>query len=175
MTRGFVVSPLRWALLLGLAMPAFGCAGGERPAVGQVRRVTPTATDSECVGDPKTPLCALDTFQACLVRYDNGLCFEIGLHPDTADEDLIFGFSGESEFPYPFDRQAIEYRVVQIDEIQPDLSVIYATTRECGLEAGQPSCTGWTRMYYVAWWNPLDDEWRMASWGPAVWPARTGD
>ena len=124
------------------ALPVTGRAGGNEADLGQVRRVTLTAADSDCIGDPKTPLCALDTFQACLVRYDNELCFKIGLHPDTVDDDLIFGFSGESEFPYPFDRQAIEYRVVQIDEIQPDLSVIYATTRECGLEAGQPSCTG---------------------------------
>jgi len=33
---------------------------------------------SRCIGDPRTPLCALDTFYACLFRGDIGRCDKVG-------------------------------------------------------------------------------------------------
>jgi hypothetical protein len=29
---------------------------------------------SRCIGDPKTPLCAVETYEACLLRHDSHLC-----------------------------------------------------------------------------------------------------
>jgi len=39
----------------------------------------PATTDSQCIGDPKTPECAIDTYIACYVRNDGRLCAAVGL------------------------------------------------------------------------------------------------
>ncbi|MGE0093198.1 MAG: hypothetical protein AB7M05_14955 [Alphaproteobacteria bacterium] len=41
---------------------------------GEIREITATASTSDCIGDPKTPLCALDTYIACGTRSDPSLC-----------------------------------------------------------------------------------------------------
>lgn len=45
---------------------------------GQVRVISQTSSTSHCIGDPQTPLCAVETYLACTVRLDHGLCDKIG-------------------------------------------------------------------------------------------------
>lgn len=37
-------------------------------------------TSSQCIGDPKTPECAVDTAEACFTRRDNALCEKVAMH-----------------------------------------------------------------------------------------------
>lgn len=41
---------------------------------GEIRTITAIASTSDCIGNPKTPLCALDTYIACGTRSDPSLC-----------------------------------------------------------------------------------------------------
>ncbi len=45
-------------------------------------RATKT-TDSQCVGDPKTPVCAFENVVACMVRRTLWLCSLVGIKRDT--------------------------------------------------------------------------------------------
>lgn len=42
---------------------------------------------SKCIGDPKTPVCAVDTVMACSARYDDSICEKVnylwGYNPDS--------------------------------------------------------------------------------------------
>jgi hypothetical protein len=54
-------------------------ADADLPAIdppGHWRLMTqdPDTTSSKCVGDPKTPLCAVETIRACFIRRDDNLC-----------------------------------------------------------------------------------------------------
>lgn len=40
----------------------------------EIREITATAATSDCIGDPKTPACAAETWLACEVRLDSELC-----------------------------------------------------------------------------------------------------
>lgn len=57
------------ALLLTMLGALVGCDEGL-----EVRVITPDSASSTCIGDPKTPLCTVETMLACLVRDDGRLC-----------------------------------------------------------------------------------------------------
>ncbi|MSO91789.1 MAG: hypothetical protein EXQ86_00125 [Rhodospirillales bacterium] len=58
------------ALSVLLAVATLSAHAQER----EVRRITQTDATSDCIGDPRTPLCALETYLACVVRKDRVLC-----------------------------------------------------------------------------------------------------
>jgi hypothetical protein len=60
------------------------------PAIGVKRVMTkdPKTTDSQCVGDPKTPVCAMETMLACLVRQEPDLCRKVGVRRGCFDKKL---------------------------------------------------------------------------------------
>ena len=39
----------------------------------------PATTDSQCIGDPRSPECAVDTAEACFTRRDNALCDKVAM------------------------------------------------------------------------------------------------
>jgi hypothetical protein len=63
------------------------------PAIGVKRVMTKVSktTDSQCVGDPKTPVCALETMLACLVRQEPELCRKIGIRSGCFDKVIYSG------------------------------------------------------------------------------------
>jgi hypothetical protein len=77
------------SLLLGAALLCGAChPNADRSAVqppvvdaiwdAQPRIITATDATSMCIGDPRTPLCALETTLACRVRSDPVLCDKVG-------------------------------------------------------------------------------------------------
>jgi hypothetical protein len=99
-------------------------------------------TQSDCIGNPKTPLCAVETFIACLVRRDGDLCAIAENYPDM-----------RIEFDSPERRRVMDYNVRSLGPykaaaIPKDLDVQWTPTagdqlgvidiREC-----QQSETGW--------------------------------
>lgn len=85
------------AILVG-----FGVAGaGAHPAGAQdeARTITTTGeTSSPCVGDPRTPLCALDTWEACFLWTEPSLCEKVGLRGWDYREDESDPFEWEHTF-----------------------------------------------------------------------------
>lgn len=58
-------------LALGATWPALA---DEKFDPRQVRVITPTTATSICIGDPKTPICAVETLLACWARKKMKLC-----------------------------------------------------------------------------------------------------
>jgi hypothetical protein len=95
-------------LLMLLALPGLAVAQASDPSLpppdppGVWRKLTldDATTTSRCIGNPVTPLCAVDTYWACFFRAQPELCdmVEAGARPPTLDK------------PVPDYRQ--EYRVV---------------------------------------------------------------
>jgi hypothetical protein len=83
----------RIAFFLILSAPVWAADGpgySNDPAIGVKRVMTkdPETTDSKCVGDPKTPVCALETMLACLVRQQPDLCRKMGIRRGCFEKRL---------------------------------------------------------------------------------------
>ena len=39
----------------------------------------PATTSSQCIGDPRTPECVVDTIEACFTRWDDALCDKVAM------------------------------------------------------------------------------------------------
>jgi len=137
-----------------------GCAlDGERPS--PVRRITQTSATSDCIGDPKTPLCAVETFIACFARENRALCQRVG-RPDVQ-------FVGGA--------QTVEYIIGPIEPIRGDdirageshldwkkigNQIVDTMQRDCG--AFGDSCLEfrWTFYSYVV--SLTSGHWNIVSW-----------
>jgi hypothetical protein len=64
------------ALLLAWAQAA---QAEERFDPKQIRVITPSSATSKCIGDPKTPICAVETLIACTTRIQQRLCDKVGV------------------------------------------------------------------------------------------------
>ena len=78
------VGALAAALALGACAGSGAVMDDFDPA--EVRVITPTEATSKCIGDPRTPACALDTMFACVVRRDAELCRRVGIDETFARE-----------------------------------------------------------------------------------------
>ena len=79
--QGFGDLALRAPRLILMALGAFAMeAGAAHPGVGSELRdiATDDTASSECIGDPRTPLCALDTWKACFMWGEPSLCTKVG-------------------------------------------------------------------------------------------------
>lgn len=95
------------AALLLFAGPA--AADETIPPPNELQFIDRHGASSECIGDPKTPLCAVETWLACDVRNDSDLCLHSGHEIDRA----YHSFPG---------RGPVLYRVV--DVLRPEGSTI---------------------------------------------------
>ncbi len=69
-------------LLVGLALliaPPLQADGPDEPDT-ELRILRPAGQPgtSACIGDPRTPTCAVETYEACLLRADPALCRAVG-------------------------------------------------------------------------------------------------
>ena len=58
-------------------------------SVQDIRSITQTGATSQCIGDPRTPLCAVETLIACFTRHDMSLCRRVGVDGISFDDRLI--------------------------------------------------------------------------------------
>lgn len=64
--------------LLGLTV-AGPCQAGDRIDPKEVRIITPHSATSDCIDQPKTPVCAVETVLACTRRIDKEMCARAGI------------------------------------------------------------------------------------------------
>ena len=83
-------------------LAGFGLAGTDSQPAGsqeETRTMTTTAdTSNECVGDPRTPLCALETWSACILWSEPSLCEKVGLDGQQFRENESDFFEWEHTF-----------------------------------------------------------------------------
>jgi hypothetical protein len=151
-------------LLAGLAL---GASAQAQPSQDKPGRITPNTATSACIGTAATPLCAVETLLACLVRNDDGLCRRIGATPPTRN----------SETPGPL--QA-EYAIERISVIQPEditddtrdlewfkpgYTLVEVSRRLC--PASEPDCDSLNWEYLQVYLRPAGTgggPWQIVTW-----------
>src|ERR1041384_3643138 len=94
-------------ILLTLAGPVRADPSQDNPG-----RITPNTASSACIGTAATPLCAVETLLACLVRNDDTLCRRIGATPPARNPEV----TGLQQVEYAIDRIS----VIRQDDITDD-------------------------------------------------------
>ena len=85
-------------LAAALALGACAGAGMDDIDPAQTRIITPTEATSKCIGDISTPLCAVETFLACMWRLERPHCEQVG----------VFGFSLDNK------AETARYRILSV-------------------------------------------------------------
>jgi hypothetical protein len=78
MRRG-ILGAMLVALFTLLPTPVFSADFAVDFVPNEERQVTWYGSTSNCIGDPRSPACALDTMMACMLRRDAALCRSIGM------------------------------------------------------------------------------------------------
>ncbi len=144
---------------------------GRPDAAGTWRVVTQTSASSDCIGDPRTPACALDTLAACIARRDAVLC----------DISTVRGYHIWKDHFLDLDpsgRRDLQYRIVAIKELGEDSLNwlekaegeimasdirIVAAYRECLSASGAaPSCG--PVFHLILWALPDHIGWQIEDW-----------
>jgi len=86
------------------------------------RQVTWYGSTSNCVGDPRSPACALDTMMICMLRRDAGMCSSIGI-------EEFCEHSTWSGARYKIKR--VEKREEASRNFGTDLAIVYFDERLC--------------------------------------------
>lgn len=85
MYRGMVL----FVGVLALAVPDFARADDALKGFKGIRSITRTHSDSRCIGDPRTPLCAAETLMACWARQAPDLCKMVWDFSDVSGSEGI--------------------------------------------------------------------------------------
>ena len=124
----------------------------------EVRTITATSATSSCIGDPKTPVCAVETFRACSARLNNDLCLRVGV------EGFMF-----RKAPYNLRYRILSARILRPRDIPSHLRDTYwmkpGHAEITLLELPDPvlkTCPeGCKYSYYL---RPLNGEWQIVDW-----------
>ena len=128
---------------------------------GEVRHITPTEATGDCIGDPKTPLCAVETFMACDARADMSLCKGVGVSrftmvcPEAVEEYRIISEETLGQFEPPPSLKGVKWEL-------PDF-VKFIVHRRI-LDAPRHACIDqrWSKYYY--WVGKTEGRWRIVTW-----------
>lgn len=166
-------------ILAGLLLPVGPALGGAESTAPRVQRVTLTAADSGCIGNPVTPACAVETLFACAARLDFSLCERIGLAEARGHEYIIFGTEPGADGQI-WRHADIEYLISdEVDSAESLRSsdgrlpawakkndvVVGAQSLVCEDYEGPYHCIGWLHSRYV--FRPVGKVWKLVAgqWG----------
>ena len=152
----------------------------------ELRTMTTTGdTTSRCVGDPRTPLCALDTWSACLLWGEPSLCEKVGLSGQEFRADEM-GSTFEWEYTiWQIAVRSIEARHLariesgrlatrrpELDWFRPGYIDIRWTERFCKYHHRDDCVTHDGEGVLIV--RPMGDEWHVSGWryGGDVWTCK---
>ncbi len=133
----------------------------------ELRRIGPSDSTSDCIGNPKTPVCAVETFIACWARHQMPLCWRVGVDR--------FSFTGTVT--------AVEYAIVYLkrlrdedipahlkdaDWAKPGYFDIQLMLRDCPV--GQQTCSNKPWELYVVHVKPTDGRYAVVGWAGEGYP-----
>ncbi|WP_337998184.1 hypothetical protein [Oleispirillum naphthae] len=130
----------------GLIALCGGVARAGETFPSDVRTITATGATSSCIGDPKTPVCAVETLLACFARRAAPLCRSVTARP----------FSADAAPP-----RTVSYRLLWLltSRAKDDRSgTVYATL------AVERLSGSWTDIY-VHFLESVGSGWRIEEWG----------
>ena len=152
----------------------------------EVRTMTTTGgTSSECVGDPRTPLCAFDTWNACFLWSEPSLCEKVGLEGQKYREaEIGSSFEGELAFRQitvrPIEaRHLAEIEVGRLATLRPEQEWLHPgyvdmrwTEQVCPYWGDEDCFTYEGEGVLIV--KPVGDEWHVSGWryGGDVWTCR---
>jgi hypothetical protein len=148
-SRSLPVLPL---ILLTLGSAAI--AEDDRPEPWRLIGQDPTATTSECIGRPETPLCAVETLLACFQRANQTLCRMVD---DGADQYAeVF-----SDPPDP--EKYLAYRIVgPLTRTESDAKLLIEQQE---IPTGQPVGTAPVQTSLFRLRRQADGSWKVTGWG----------
>lgn len=127
------------------------------PPPDELRFISTDDATSKCIGNPITPLCAVETFFACSARQDIDLCRKVGV----------------INFSYPDKKITSRYRVLKAKVLSEDdmtEELKDATWWKPGFVdftifrvfSEEGTCPDECRFSYIA--NLVDSKWHVISW-----------
>jgi hypothetical protein len=140
-----------------LFLPVVAFAGGAEKDGGEVRTITATSATSDCIGDPRTPVCAVETLLACFARQDRGLC-------EKATRRKVELNSEQGSYRY----RVLSVRILQEKDITPELRDAdwwrpgYADVMIQDLDFIQPWCPKGCKVGYSV--RPTATGWEVLEW-----------
>ena len=126
-----------------------------------VRRITETEATSGCIGDPRTPMCAVKTFVACFARRDISLCRKVGVGTVSLGSEMVL-----SEYVL-VSRELIRAEAI-LDRLRdsywyrPGYVDITLARRDHYAGGKARPWDGWRNYGYSV--KPVDGAWHVASW-----------
>jgi len=172
------------ALVLAVALPALAAEDVPLPPLtpkGEYLVMTQddATSSSKCIGNPVTPMCAVETVMACLYRGNDELCrIGMGLDqnpghgnkrpiPRVLYRVVTSGILMRSNFPWWSRRDALTrpgVPAVREGDVRIDI-----LSRECDEEVSPTEChRPFAPITYVV--RRLQDGWAVMTWGPAYDP-----
>lgn len=155
----------RLPILLTLLLTGAAATAAAGEAV--IRRIAQAEATSECIGDPRTPLCAVETFLACTTRRDMALCRKVGV------KKIYF-----AKVRLDLEYVVRSLRILRPQDILPHLADTnwhkpgYADIRLdehlCWHDEGPCGKLKWEAYGY--WLRPVGDHWEVVSWSGPGWP-----
>jgi hypothetical protein len=139
-------------LLSALIAPAMAQTPADGPDLprhdppGMWHRVTPSddTTDSKCIGNPVTPICAIETYFACFVRLQPELCrlVNAGVEPISSDSGAVLHWT---EYRVVYARRPSKLNPVEPAtegrlKPQPGDILIGVMQRSCFVSYTNPNC-----------------------------------
>lgn len=147
------------------------------PAPSEVRFISADDATSKCIGNPNTPLCAVETILACFARADLHLCKRMGItdvhlepqdqtskytviaahvltEEDMKREDIAKEFPTAPEWWKP---GFVDFTIFKMDGGDKACSIKY-----CSFDHMAASGNECCYHSYIA--NPEGQEWRVISW-----------
>lgn len=126
---------MRFAATVLLGLVIVSPAWAQLPAVdpvNQYRLIGPAdRSDSHCIGQSDTPLCAVETLLACFARRDADLCRAV-----WAGGESVSGFLARLQSS----RYWWSYRIAAAEQSATGEALIAVAGRICGLQSAEPDC-----------------------------------
>ncbi len=144
--------------VLTVVLPAITPASAQ---LTEVRTITQTDATSDCISNPKTPLCAVETFLACGVRQDMSLCRKVGVD-DFGFDDSIGAIEYVVTSQHTIREEDIPDRLRNTEWFRPGYEEIHILERLCSkMEVPCPQVWPTPYTFNV---RPIDGHWHIVDW-----------
>ncbi len=173
MTRIFNVLSL---LLAASTVCAVVASSAAEMVQTELRRIGLSEATSDCIGEPKTPVCAVETFIACWARHQMPLCRRVGVHrfsftgTVTAVEYTIVSQKRlrEEDIRKPANGANIPERLTEAYWYKPGHVDIELMMRAC--QIGQQTCPNKRWELYFVHVKPTDGIYAIVEWAGEGYP-----
>jgi hypothetical protein len=133
----------------------------------ETRRITAKSATSTCIGDPRTPLCAAETFLACVARQAPQLCERVAVEwrsgfAEEPREEVYRVRSIKRERLQDFSKDA--RRDLELYGVRPGIVAPGDVMVSLWLRQSEPICEKQHWCFYDVYARRMDGGWQIISW-----------